>query len=194
MIALGIELGNDEVYYWTYSQRLQWNYFDHPPMVGVWIRLFTANLSLQGMELFIRLGSIVSAAAGTWLLYCTVRTIHSSRAAWFAACLYTSSLYASIIAGVFILPDSPQSLFWCGALFLLAKITRAPGSWKYWILFGVCTGLCMMSKVHGIFIPAGLALYILVQKRGWLKFPQLYVAALMLSYFFIILLLRTQRR
>jgi len=43
-LAFWRELGNDEAYYWLYSQYLQWNYFDHPPMVAVWIRLFTANL------------------------------------------------------------------------------------------------------------------------------------------------------
>ncbi len=43
-VAASLELGNDEVYYQTYAQHLQWNYFDHPPMVAVLIRLFTFNL------------------------------------------------------------------------------------------------------------------------------------------------------
>ncbi len=66
--ATFLELGNDEVYYWTYSQHLQWNYFDHPPMVALWIRFFTANLTLQQFEVFVRLGSIVACAIGTF--YC----------------------------------------------------------------------------------------------------------------------------
>ena len=32
-----LNLGNDESYYWTFSKQLQWNYFDHPPMVALWI-------------------------------------------------------------------------------------------------------------------------------------------------------------
>ncbi len=45
MIVAGtIELGNDEVYYRLYADPLQWNYFDHPPMVGWLIRLSTFNL------------------------------------------------------------------------------------------------------------------------------------------------------
>ena len=39
VIAASIGLGNDEVYYVTYAQHLQWNYFDHPPMVAWLIKL-----------------------------------------------------------------------------------------------------------------------------------------------------------
>ena len=44
LIAATIGLGNDEVYYVTYAQHLEWNYFDHPPMVALLIRLTTFNL------------------------------------------------------------------------------------------------------------------------------------------------------
>jgi hypothetical protein len=177
LIAGFTELGNDEVYYWTYSQRLQWNYFDHPPMVAVWIRVFTLNLLLEGLELFVRLGSIISAAICTWLLYRTTVIVHSSKAGWYAACLYTGSIYASVIAGVFIMPDSPQMLFWCFCLYLLAKIHEEPSSWRYWALFGLSLGLCTMSKVHAVFIPLGLVLYVVFRQRAWLTRPQIYVAA-----------------
>lgn len=32
-------LDGDEAYYWTYSQHLQWGYFDHPPVVALTIKL-----------------------------------------------------------------------------------------------------------------------------------------------------------
>ncbi|HEY8688349.1 MAG TPA: glycosyltransferase family 39 protein [Chitinophagaceae bacterium] len=172
------ELGNDEVYYWTYAKHLQWNYFDHPPMVAVWIRVFTANMSLQKFELFIRLGSIFSCAISTWLLFHLVKTLHSAKAAWFTACLYNASVYASIITGVFILPDSPQMIFWCSSLFLLIKILSFPKSWVYWIMLGICIGLCIMSKVHGVFLWFGFGLYILFKKRNFLALPQLYFSVL----------------
>ncbi|MEJ7911516.1 MAG: glycosyltransferase family 39 protein [Chitinophagaceae bacterium] len=182
IIAVGLELGNDEVYYWTYSQQLQWNYFDHPPMVGIWIRAFTANLWLEEYEFFVRFGSILSAALSTWLLYRILSLLHSGKAGWYVACLYTTSVYASIIAGVFILPDSPQILFWCWCLYLLLKISHSPQSWRLWILFGLSAGLCVLSKVHGIFIPMGLLLFIIVKKRAWLLLPQLYAAGLLFAF------------
>ena len=178
IVAAGIELGNDEVYYWTYSQQLQWNYFDHPPMVGVWIRASTFNLLLEEYELFVRLGSIASAALSTWLLYSMLNRLHSGKAGWYAACLYTASIYASIIAGVFILPDSPQILFWCFCLYFLLQISQRPGSWRSWILFGASAGLCVMSKVHGAFIPLGLILFMILRQRAWFRLPQFYAAGL----------------
>src|SRR5688572_11380559 len=57
ILAAFMELGTDESYYWLYTQRLRWNYFDHPAMVAVWGRLFSLNLLGQN-ELFVRLGSI----------------------------------------------------------------------------------------------------------------------------------------
>ncbi|MBU3714275.1 MAG: dolichyl-phosphate-mannose--protein mannosyltransferase, partial [Ferruginibacter sp.] len=65
-IASIIGLGNDEVYYRMYAQDLQWNYFDHPPMVGWMIRLTTFNLILDS-ELFIRSIAILSSAVSTWM-------------------------------------------------------------------------------------------------------------------------------
>ncbi len=182
IVAAGIQLGNDEVYYWTYSQRLQWNYFDHPPMVGVWIRAFTFNLLLEEYELFVRLGSILSAALATWLLYRIVCQMHSEKAGWYAACLYTASLYASIIAGVFILPDSPQILFWCCSLYFLLQISHNPRSWGLWIFFGASAGLCVLSKVHGGFIPIGLTLFMILRKRAWFRLPQFYAAGLIFVF------------
>ena len=87
------ELGNDEVYYWTYSQHLQWNYFDHPPMVAIWIRFFTANLSLEKFEVFIRLGSIIGCIISTVFIFQIGKNLHSEKAGWFAACLDSLTLY-----------------------------------------------------------------------------------------------------
>jgi hypothetical protein len=175
IVASSVGLGNDEVYYVTYAQHLQWNYFDHPPMVALWIRLSTFNISLQHYELCVRLGAILSAAGATWLLYKTVSGLHSAKAGWLAALLYTGSVYASVIAGTFILPDSPQMLFWCWALYLLAKITTGrENSFVLWLLFGLAAGLCIMSKIHGVFLWFGAGLYVIFYKRNWLKLPQLY--------------------
>lgn len=177
-LAFICELGNDEAYYWLYSQYWQWNYFDHPPMVAVWIRVFTANLALEQYEVFIRLGSVVGCALSSWFLFKAVTLLHSEKAGWFAAVLYNISFYSSITAGLYILPDSPQMVFWTLALLLIARITKNENSWTNWLLFGVVTGLCIMSKIHGVFLWIGLGGFILFQQIKWLKKPQLYVAFL----------------
>ena len=176
-----LQLGNDESYYWLYSQDLKANYFDHPSMVAIWIRVFTANLWLQDYEVFLRLGSIVGCALATWAIYKTVTIIHTSRAGWFAAVLYNASFYAGLTAGLYIMPDSPQMVFWTLSMWAIAKIASEEMGWKNWIFLGVATGLCIMSKVHGAFIPLGVGLYTLFHKREWLLKPQPYIAFLIVA-------------
>lgn len=175
ILAFTLQLGNDEAYYWLYSQRLQINYFDHPPVIALWIRLFTFNLALEGIEGFIRLGSVVSCALSTWMMYKTVTLLSTEKAAWYAACLYTFSFYASIVAGIFTWPDAPQMVFWTFCLWMIARICNN-NTRTAWILLGIGAGCCIMSKVHGLFIPFGVALYAIFKKREWLTRPQVYLS------------------
>jgi 4-amino-4-deoxy-L-arabinose transferase-like glycosyltransferase len=179
IIAWWLELANDESYYLLYSQFLQWNYFDHPPMVALSIRLFTANLYLEYYPFFLRLGSITGCALSTWFMYKCVTTLSTERAGWLAACLYNASFYCSITAGLLALPDAPQMIFWTFGLWMIAKIAANENKWQNWILLGVSTGLCIMSKVHGVFIWAGIGVYILIFRRTWLKYSKLYVSLLL---------------
>jgi 4-amino-4-deoxy-L-arabinose transferase-like glycosyltransferase len=177
VIAFSIGLGNDEVYYVTYAQHLQWNYFDHPPLVALLIRVSTFNLSFTS-DFFIRLGPILLAAANTYLMYAIGKKIKNERAGLLAALLYTSSIYASIIAGVFILPDAPQLFFWILSLyFIIHFIATEKSKNTYLILFGITTGLCIMSKVHGVFLWFGFGLYILIYNRKLLSNGYIYLAA-----------------
>ena len=178
VVANTIELSNDEVYYWTYPLHLQMNYFDHPPMVALLIRITTFNLFLQ-QEIFLRCGAILGAAAGTWLSYSIGKKIKNERTGWFAALLYNSSIYTSIIAGVFILPDSPQVIFWLLGLRIAVNFAienNKKSTKETWILWGVFTGLCIMCKVHGVFLWIGLGLYIVSYKRHFLSQRFLYIS------------------
>lgn len=181
MIVAGtIELGNDEVYYRLYAQPLQWNYFDHPPMVGWLIRLSTFNLFLDN-TFTIRLGAILCSAVSTWLMYKCGERLVNSYTGFLAALLYTASIYSSIIAGTFILPDSPQMVWWVGSIYLLIKITETKyltkRSVKDILWFGVLTGLGMLCKIHTVFLWFGFGLYILLYCRDWLKHWSIYAAA-----------------
>ncbi len=181
-LAFFLEFGNDEVYYWTYAQHLQWNYFDHPPMVAILIRLSTFNLYFHN-ELFVRAGAIGCAAINTWLVFLAGKKIRNEQAGWYAALLYTSSFYCSIIAGTFILPDSPQVLFWMLSILLMLEITNEKNTTRnkngLLLLLGATIGLCILSKVHGVFLWVGFGLYVLLYDRKLLKAPGLYGAILL---------------
>lgn len=181
-VASVLGFGNDEAYYYTYAQHLQWNYFDHPPGVAWLIRIFTFNLYFHN-ELFIRLGAIFFAAIGTVLSYVIGVRLKNQRTGWYAAILYNTSIYSSLIAGTFILPDSPQIVFWLAALLLAIIIARqckagANTSKIQWILFGFLNGICIMCKVHGIFLWIGLLGYVIIDGRKLLHGPGLYLGLL----------------
>jgi len=175
--ALATELGNDEVYYWAYAAFPDWSHFDHPPMIGWAIQLFTLNLAFDS-EVFIRLAAVVSAALATWLMYLIGRRLGGERAGLFAAILHTSAVYGSVLAGVVILPDAPLVVFWLLALWLLLEAlpaeTIGPRERRLALLAGVAIGLAILSKYQGVFVALGALLYVVIYDRRWLRQPVLY--------------------
>ena len=177
ILAGTAELGNDESYYWVYSQYLQWNYFDHPPLIAIFVRIFTLNLYLQDHLVFLRLGSIVACGFSTWFMFKTVSTIANEKAGFIAACLYSASFYSGLTAGLLIMPDAPQMFFWTFSLWMISKIFVDENNWTNWVLLGIASGLCIMSKVHGVYIWGGVIAFILLYNRELIKNPRLYFSA-----------------
>jgi len=132
-------------------------------------------------ELFVRIGAIISSAICTFLIYKTGTAVKNRQTGWYAALLYTASIYSSIIAGTFILPDSPQMVFWLWSVFLLIKIAKLPlsnqQSPKLWLLVGISAGLCIMCKVHGVFLWFAVVLYAVFFSRSWFKNKYIYLSA-----------------
>ena len=174
ILAAWMEFGNDEVYYWTYALYPDWSHFDHPPMVGWVIQLFSLNLLLDS-EFFIRLASVVFMTANTYIIFRIGKEIKDARTGLYAALLYTASIYAFVITGIFIMPDTPLMLFWLLAVWSAVRSLSLSKD-RHFILFGLFAGLAMLSKYSGVFLWVGMALYILLFNRKQLKNPYLYLA------------------
>ncbi len=201
IMAAWLEFGNDEVYYWTYALYPDLSHFDHPPMVGWMIQLFSLNLRLDS-EFFIRLASVFFMTADTYIIYRIGKDIKDAQTGFYAALLYTASVYGFVITGIFIMPDTPLMLFWLLAIWMairyfaglprfarndadddtLRVIARrndeAIQKNSYLLFFGLFAGLAMLSKYSGVFLWVGMGLYILVFNRKQLKNPYLYVSLL----------------
>ena len=119
-LAAVMEFGNDEVYYWTFALYPDWSHFDHPPMVGWMIQLFSLNL-LWDSEFFIRLSSVVFMTVDTYIIYRIGKDLKDARTGFYAALLYTASIYAFVITGIFIMPDTPLMLFWLLAIWFAIR-------------------------------------------------------------------------
>ena len=170
-----LELGNDEVYYWTYAVQPDWNHFDHPPMVGWMIRVTSLNLHWAN-EVSLRIGSILCAGLSTWFIFKTGKLIANEKAGWYAALIYNCSVYTGIIAGLFILPDSPQMPFWTGALYIMGHLFIKNDDQKVsvWLLLGLMIGLAALCKVHGLYLWAGFGLFLIITRIKWLLNWRLY--------------------
>ncbi|MEI7663768.1 MAG: glycosyltransferase family 39 protein, partial [Bacteroidota bacterium] len=185
-IAGFIELGNDEVYYLTYARFPALSHFDHPPMVGLVIQLFTLNLTFES-EFFLRLAAVVLGTLSTAMMFLIGRQIKNPLTGLYAALLYTASFYGFILSGTFILPDAPQVCFWLVTLYFLLRSLpdREPTSESrnYLLLAGIFAGFALISKYHSVFLIAGVFLYVLFYNRRWFKSPELY------GFFIIVILI-----
>ncbi len=213
LIGSVIELGNDEVYYITYALYPDLSHFDHPPMVGWFIQLFTLNLYFDS-EGWIRLAAMVSGTFSTIIIYQIGVKLGDRLTGWYAAVLYNISVYGFVITGIFIMPDSPQMMFWLlSMLFLVIAIeheenmtkaeihrpelnydneTEKRKSWLYpqnvtansFMLAGLAVGLALLSKYTSVFILLGTLFYFL-KYRSWFKKWYVYVSLLIAVLCFV---------
>ena len=175
-LAAFIEFGNDEVYYWTYVMYPDWSHFDHPGMVGWMMQIFSLNLLFHS-EFALRLSSIIFMTIDTYIIYRLGCEIKSKLTGFYASLLYTASLYCFIITGVFIMPDTPLSIFMLSSIYCFVRYFRK-GRKKHILLGGLFAGLALLSKYSAIFIWSGVGLYILLFDRKHLKNKYLYISAL----------------
>lgn len=176
--AAFLELGNDEVYYWTYALYPDWSHFDHPGMLGWMMQIFSLNL-LFDSEFFLRLSSVLLMTVDTYLFYLIGCKIKNKMTGLYAALLYSASLYGFVITGVFIMPDTPLMFFSLLSIYLLISYFKSEKrkSWPL-LLAGFTMGCAMLSKYSAAFMWLGLGLYILCFDRKELKNKYLYLSFL----------------
>ena len=174
LLAGWVELGTDEAYYWTFAKYPDWSHFDHPGMLGWVMQLFTLNL-LFDSEFFLRLASVVFMTLNTWIMYRIGRELKDEATGLWTAMLYTASIYAFIVCGIFILPDTPLSLFWLLTFLMFVRYLKQ-GQDKHLLLAGLFIGLAVLSKYTGAFLWFGFLLYLLCFDRRQFRNPHLYLA------------------
>ncbi len=187
-VAGFIEFGYDEVYYWTYALYPGLSHFDHPPMLGWMIQLFTLNLWLDH-EFFIRLAAVVFGTINTWVIFKIGSLIKNPRTGLYAAFLYSTSFYAFLICGIFIMPDGPQSLFWLLTLWFLLRslpdTTCNRSSRGFLFVAGITAGLALLSKYHSVFLLSGAFFYILLYNRKWFTIKETWYAFVLALLIFL---------
>jgi len=182
----------DESYATVMSRQLSLSYFDHPPMMFWWAGL-AARLAGSEDRLAVRLPFILAFVATTWLLFRLGAFLFGREAGFWTAVLLNVSLFFSVVAGGWVLPDGPLLLFSVAAAYCLARATLSadgqgaamekdpspqPGRVHWWVGFGVCTGLALLAKYHGVILLVGAFAFLATSRRraAWLARPEPYLA------------------
>ncbi len=164
LVAAFVPLSPDEAYYWVWSRGLQAGYLDHPPMVAVFIR---AGTLLGGdTPLGIRLLGPVSVALASLLLARAGDALFPGRAVglW-AAVLFNATLVVGL-GGVLMTPDLPLLVFWCAALWAIARVQASSGG-RWWLAFGLFAGLALASKYTAVLLGVGALAWLLACRAAW---------------------------
>lgn len=167
-LAAGVGLGDDEAYTWQWSTRLDWRYFDHPPLIA-W--LVAASTKLLGhTSLAVRLPAVLchgvtTLAVADWAhtRASTQREVDPQHAAALAA-LLVQLVPVFAVAGVFVAPDAPLLAAWAAVGALLAR-WPAPGL-RDWLLLGLTAGVAALAKHVGFVLWLGILLTLLATGRG----------------------------
>lgn len=140
-----VELHADEAYYWIYSQFLDWGYFDHPPMVALYIKAGDAiSHSMWGL----RLATVFSTAIAIYILWLTVKEYAENPKVFILlfSCFLLFHVYGFITS-----PDSPLFLFIILFYYLYKKYSERD-SWTIAILLSIVIALMLYSKYHGVLL------------------------------------------
>jgi 4-amino-4-deoxy-L-arabinose transferase-like glycosyltransferase len=165
----------DETYYWDWSRRLAFGYFDHPPMLAWLIR---AGTTLFGDTAFgVRCFTILAGGGCAMGIAQSARSLGGDAAARLAAIVF-AVMPLSAAGGVLATPDMPMlcAVSWC--IYAVLRAVGLPAnadhddppadpavSLRWWVVAGVCIGLAMQSKYTSVLVPAGVAIAFLVHGK-----------------------------
>lgn len=141
------ELIDDEAYYWLWSQKLAWGYFDHPPMVALWIKI--SSLFFSG-ELGVRFFSAFMFSGTIFFIWKLISDKEKQNHIHLFFLLLTAAILFNVY-GFITVPDTP--LFFFMALFLYAyKRFLEVENLKWALVLGLAMAGILYSKYHGILV------------------------------------------
>ncbi len=167
VFSMTIGLIDDEAYHWTWSQDLQWSYFDHPGMIA-WLEKISTTL-FGSTFLGVRLPTILSFTAvlvGLWKLSCDFFGEVAAR--WLVLIVLLVPLYG--IGGYVASPEPPFVCCWVWAAWVFWQGVREDDKrWstkKTWLCLGILMGLGLNSKFIMAMLAPGFGIYLLASPRS----------------------------
>src|SRR5665213_66413 len=143
--AYTLELQGDEAYYWLYSRYLDWGYFDHPPMVAIFIRI---GDSIIHNELGLRLLTVLASSASIYFLWLILKRYAVNATAFV---LVVSGIFIFHIYGFTTTPDAPLFFFTVLFYFFYQRYIDEDKLWLAFVL-GVIVACLLYSKYNAVLL------------------------------------------
>lgn len=167
------ELTFDEAYYWIYSEYLSFGYFDHPPMVGLFIKIGTILFGQN--EIGVRIVFLLVTALSLFLVW--------DLAGRKNALIFWVSVFIMPLlnfSGVAALPDTPM-LFFAALFFYYLKKYIDEDNLKNVFILAVAIAGMFYSKYHGLLI----VLLTVCGYPAFLKRKSFYLIAIITTLLFL---------
>ncbi len=176
-IIRGYGYFRDELYYLALAEHpLSWGYVDLPPLLVVITK--GVREGFGGSLIAIRFLPAVAGAATVWLSGMLAREMGGRRWAQILAglCTFVALVYWPL--SHILSMNAFEPLFWMGCAWILLRIART-GNQKWWLWFGVLTGLGVLNKYSMVFFAVALTLGVLLTPlRSCFKQPWIWMAAI----------------
>ena len=162
-------LFEDEAYYWVWSKDLAFGYFDHPPLVALWVKI--SSFFFNG-ELGVRFMSTISFSLMLVFIWLTIDYKEKWKYVWLYFLLIVSVVFLNVY-GFITTPDTPL-LFFVSVFLYFYKRFLEEDNLTNTLLLGFSMAALLYSKYHGILI----ILFALLSNLDLLKNKKFWTASI----------------
>ncbi|MEO0202989.1 MAG: glycosyltransferase family 39 protein [candidate division WOR-3 bacterium] len=138
-----LNLAPDEAYYWVWSKKLSFGYFDHPPLIAFLIKL---GYLIFKNEFGVRFMTILLSTITIYIVY---QMLEKKNLVLFSLLIFSNLL---LNAGGFIAVPDTALVFSSALFFYFLRDYLKNESYKSIIFLSIAISLMLYSKYHGILI------------------------------------------
>jgi Dolichyl-phosphate-mannose-protein mannosyltransferase len=164
----GYNLFRDELYYIDCGRHLAWGYVDHAPMVALQARIADTLFGHTHLWAF----RLISGLAGAGMVFLTgllAWSMGGGKNAQILAMLGSIAAVVNLPLDGYLSMNSFEPVFWMTAMLSVILIARG-GSPRWWLLFGLASGLGLENKhTEAFFLLALLIALLLSPQRKLLR-------------------------
>lgn len=178
-LAGQVNLSVDEAHYALYGLKLDWSYFDHPPMVG-WLNAMAVQLGQSDTALRV-IPALFFALANAMLYAIATRLYADFKWVGFWTLALVNSAFMFQLLSISMLPDTPLMLASLMVVWLLLNLREQPATsraaFRSALWLGFWLGIAALSKYTAITLVFSLLGVMMIERRfDWLKNKGLWLA------------------